>query len=187
MGKWARRQSLSATTSHSSAGRSLLVSSGTGATGRRDRWHHPLIRHHSRRRSPYTRGHYPAGQPSSHPGAPLPPCHMQTYMEKWRTEWTSSPGASRLGTFDPAPPGTRILKLYQSPSCPSSNLFTQLSAGHTGLNAFLSRIHVSPLAVVSEMLNLGNCHSTSSTAADTPRNAISFFYVCAGPPPFATP
>ena len=64
----------------------------------------------------------------------------KTHMrQQWTQIWSSDTHAQRLRSFDPTPPGKKILQFLRQFPKSASSILVQLRSSHIGLNAYLSR------------------------------------------------
>ena len=77
---------------------------------------------------------------------------------KWEEHWASDQHAQRIRSFDPAPPGNKILKFLRQFPKADCSILVQLRSAHSGLYSYLHRFNavdspLCPLCQVPETVN----------------------------------
>ena len=72
---------------------------------------------------------------------------------KWATIWATDNHAQRIRSFDPTPPGKKILHFLRQFPKADSSIMVQLRSAHAGLNAYLFRFNAvdSPLCTLCQV------------------------------------
>ena len=83
---------------------------------------------------------YLQSTPLPHSVSALKQWHRKALMEKWKTEWSTSPRYIRAKAIDPDMPSPHFLKLIESLPKKCASVYIQLRTNHAPLNAYLNRI-----------------------------------------------